>query len=94
MKATLGATVRATAEIYNVAGTLTDPATISFIVENPNNVTTTYTYGVASEVVKQSTGIYTLDLHVTIEGKWFIAFTSTSPTDAREDSIHVTSAFR
>ncbi len=48
-----------------------DPDTsVVFIVRRPDDVETTYTYGVDAAVVKDAVGIYHLDVSITMAGLW------------------------
>lgn len=49
---------------------LVDPSVVAFKVKNPNGTQTTYTYGSSSEADKTSTGIYTLEVNITMAGVW------------------------
>jgi hypothetical protein len=54
--------VRLQATFKNAALTLTDPTTVSIKLTLPDRSVTTYVYGTDSEVVKDSTGVFYLDL--------------------------------
>ena len=47
-----------------------DPTVVAFKVQNPNGSTSTFTYGTDSEVDNTSTGIYTLEINITMAGTW------------------------
>lgn len=55
---------------WDVAGTPTDPTTVSFTVRAPSGEATTYTFGTDPEVVQDSTGRYHLDVLLDAAGIW------------------------
>jgi len=50
----------------------TDPSSVYCSIRTPSNVTTTYQYGVDSEVNKSSTGIYYIDVALSSDGTWYV----------------------
>lgn len=57
--------------IATVAAVLTDPSALRFEYRKPNDETTTLlTYGVDGAVVKETTGIYHVDLPNDVGGTW------------------------
>lgn len=64
---------RAEFRVPDETGPLTDPSTITFTAtkQERNATPTTYVYGVASEVIRVSAGIYELAL-VPAEGTWHV----------------------
>lgn len=69
-----GSRVRVTGTFENENHVLTDPTTIVAKVENPNGVKTTYTYLTDAALVRQSTGIYYVDIDVNIAKIWSYRF--------------------
>jgi hypothetical protein len=62
---------------FTVAGTPTDPSTVSLIITDPTGVATTYTYG-AAQITKTGTGVYTKDIPCTIAGTWSYEWVGTA----------------
>lgn len=54
-----------------------DPTTLEFDVKKPCGSKTTYTYGTDTELVKDSTGNYHIDVTPDIPGRWFFRWVST-----------------
>lgn len=54
---------------FKVAGTPTDPTTISLTVTTPAQVSTTYTYA-AAQITRSSAGVYTKDITCNEHGEW------------------------
>lgn len=73
---------RITVKFY-VSGVLTDPTTLVFKFHrsdaNDQNplADTTYTYGVGGEIVKDSTGVYHVDIDLTASGVYHYQWLST-----------------
>ena len=67
--------VRCQAEFRTVnTNELVDPDTVIFKFKDPNGTIITYTYGVDSELVKDSVGIYYVDIDIDSDGIWFYRF--------------------
>lgn len=62
-----------------------DPTAVQAKVRQPSGTVTTYVYGTNLELVKSSTGIYTIDVDVDAAGTWRIRFESTGSGQAAED---------
>lgn len=62
-------TVTVTQQFKNAAGTLVDPTTISITVTDPQGGQITYTFALA-QVVKVSTGIYSMTIPALLDGLW------------------------
>lgn len=83
----IGDLVRITGTFTNAGGTAIDPSgTVLFTVVKPDNVTTVYTYGSGTDVVKASTGVYYVDVPASIAGRyhWRSAATGAVGTGADE----------
>lgn len=61
---------------FSVAGTPTDPTTISLTVTSPSGAATTYTYAGAT-ITRTSAGVYTKDIACTEDGVWQYVWTGT-----------------
>jgi hypothetical protein len=55
-----------------------DPSAVSVVVRTPAGVTTSYVYGVAAEVVKQSVGVYYVLITLSTAGTWKWKWTGTA----------------
>ncbi len=58
----------------NVAGTLTDPTGVRFVIRAPGGGETIYIYGTHAALVKDSTGNYHVDFEVIAPGTWTYRF--------------------
>jgi hypothetical protein len=86
----VGDLVRVTATFTNAAGTVADPAAVTARYRSPSGTTTTLTYGVDAELVKESTGVYHVDISASESGTWSYRFASTgSGQAANEESFFV-----
>lgn len=84
-----GQLVEVTAE-FRVGATLTDPTTVTFIVDPPTEPPTTYVYGTDPEVTKLSTGRYQVKFVVPVGGTWRVRGEGTDACQtAKEISISV-----
>ena len=73
-----GELVKCTGTFRDEASALADPATVTFVFETPAAVVTDYVYGTDVEVVKDSTGVYHVNLDTTNQpGTWKYRFFST-----------------
>jgi len=65
--------------------TLVDPSFVYFKFKRPGAVTTTYTYGVDTELVKSEVGKYYVDLDTSLySGTWYYKFYSTGDYQAAQ----------
>lgn len=85
-----GTTVTLTAAFTDSSGVASDPTTVIFKTYSPHRVSTTYTYGVDSEVAKSSVGNYTATFVPDIAGRWYIRWETTGSTMTTEDNFVVT----
>jgi hypothetical protein len=53
-----------------------DPATVLVRVKTPAGVTTTYTYGVDAQVVKEAVGRYYIDIDANAPNQWTVQWES------------------
>jgi hypothetical protein len=85
----VGDQIRLTANFTNTVGTLTDPTTVSCIVKRryqlPPVASTTYSYAGAT-VIKDSTGVYHVDVIPDNEGIWDYRWVATGTVIAAEES--------
>lgn len=86
----VGSVQRLTLNLQTAAGVDTDPTTLTFTLQGPNGVETTYTYGTDVELVKSSAGDYYVDVTPTNGGRWFYRWLATGTAGgAREGSFVV-----
>jgi len=58
-------------EFRNASNALADPTTVTFSFRNPTTgITTTYTYPTDTQLVKDSTGMYHVNLTLSATGTW------------------------
>ena len=78
-----GALVTVYGDYKDLNGVLSDPTTVKLTVVEPNESTTTYTYGVGGRIVKTATGRYKSDLDTTNKrGLWIYTWWSTGSVQA------------
>lgn len=66
----IGDKPRLTTTFTDIAGALTDPASVVCRIKTPSGVTWVYTYDIDAQMTKTSAGIYNLDLPLTEAGTW------------------------
>ncbi len=81
----IGDEVRVSAAFQSLANVLTDPTTVTVKVKDPANAITSYVYGTDEELVKDSTGMYHLDVTPDQSGTWYYRFASTGTVTAAEE---------
>jgi hypothetical protein len=82
----LGDLVRVAAEFKDAdTGTLINPDTVNVSIKTPAGHLTTYTYGTDAEVVRDSTGLYHLDVDADTSGTWYYRWFSTGSGQAAEE---------
>jgi hypothetical protein len=72
-------------------GAITDPTTVTAKVRTPAGAETSYVFGVASELVKDSTGIYHIDVPCLVSGKYVVRGIGTGavPTGSADHIVRV-----
>lgn len=83
----VGDLVRADVTFTNSAGNVADPTTVSVIYTSPSGTTTTKTYITDSEVVKDSTGKYHIDITIDEAGMWYYRWEGTGTLVAAVESF-------
>ena len=78
----IGDLVRCSVLFEDAAGTNIDPVTVSVKVKPPSGSTVTYVYLTDVALVKESTGLYHVDVSVTIAGTWWFRWYSTGTGQA------------
>lgn len=81
----IGDLVRASAAFSDSAGTAIDPTAVYLKYVTPAGVTTTLTYGVDVELVRDSAGNYHADISATDDGAWHYRWYSTGSGQASEE---------
>lgn len=66
---TFGKTVRITGTFRALGVTLTDPTTVTLVIETPGKVETTYTYS-GGGVTRDSVGVFRRDVDANESGTW------------------------
>lgn len=65
-------------ETFRILGVPTDPTTVTYKLQDPEGVTTTYVFGVDAEVTNPSVGVYLLETPAcTIPGTWLYEIVGT-----------------
>jgi hypothetical protein len=72
-----GQVVRATGSFKDASGTLVDPSVVKLRVRTPAAAVTEYVYGVAQDLIKDSTGVYHFDIVLNAGGLWKYRWVST-----------------
>lgn len=80
--------VELTAEFKNGASFI-DPTTVRLLLYKPDNVTLTYVYGVAAEVLRDDVGKYRFKFVPDQEGPWTFRWEGTGPECADEKKFKV-----
>jgi hypothetical protein len=62
---------------FTLTGTATDPTTVTCYFKDPTGALTTYVYGTNSQLVRDSTGAYHVDIFANIAGNWWYRFEGT-----------------
>jgi len=69
-----GDLVRVTGTFENASGSNIDPASVRVKVRSPSGTITTYIYGTDAALIKDSTGVYHLDIDANESGTWYYRF--------------------
>ncbi|MFZ0324739.1 MAG: hypothetical protein WAN48_11480 [Actinomycetes bacterium] len=70
----------------NAAGALADPTTVSLLWRVAGGTTTTWVYGVDSQIVKDSVGLFHADIPVLAAGLHYFRWIGTGSVMAAEES--------
>lgn len=68
---------------------LVDPDALTLTIRTPAGVSTTYTYGVGGQVVRDSEGVYHSDVTFTEAGAWTYEWRSTAPTQVQGETLQI-----
>ena len=66
-------------------GAFVDPTTVTFKLESPAGVVSTYVYGTDAELQKDSVGHYHIDSAVNLPSDWFWRFSGTTAAASASD---------
>jgi hypothetical protein len=88
----VGQQPKLTADFKTTAGVLTDPSAVTFKIKLPSGTTTTYVYGVDSQLVRASTGSYYVLWTLTVAGTHRYSFTGTGALTAYNETVFVVHA--
>jgi hypothetical protein len=83
----LGQVVYWEATFRSTLGVLTNPTTVTFTVQAPSGVETSYVYGTDSEVTRSSTGIYRMTLQLNTSGEWYCRVVGTGTVEACDETL-------
>jgi len=75
------------------AGDAIDPDVVNLDIKPPDGITATYVYGTDAEFVRDSTGVYHIDLSLDIAGPWAYRMYSTGTGKTATQSILKVHAF-
>jgi hypothetical protein len=78
--------VRLSVAFTDSDGMAVDPANVYCQVKPLSSTTTTYTYGVDDELVRDSVGNYHLDIDCNAVGNWYYAWYATGDGQAADES--------
>jgi len=82
--------IRCSASFADADGDALDPDTVVFVYRPPGETRTELSYGADGEVVRESVGIYHVDLDVDVNGDWVYGFYATGTgRSGNETSFHV-----
>lgn len=82
----VGDLVRCTGSFKNSAGASTDPSGVTAKIKTPAGTTITYIYGVDAQLVKESTGVYYVDVSATTNGTWYYRFAGTGTGQSADEN--------
>lgn len=83
----VGDLVECSSAFVDKQGAPHDPTTVIFSVKTPAGAITSYTYGQAIQVVKETTGVYHVDVSVTAPGTWWYRFAGTGNGQAASENF-------
>lgn len=82
-----GAVVQIGLTIKNMQSVLADPSALRLKLRDPDDVITTYVFGVDDEVVKDSVGSYHADLVMSKSGRWAYRWESDAPNAGADEGL-------
>jgi len=88
----IGDLVRIVGTLTTQAGALVDPTGLTCKVLSPAGTTATHVYGVNPFPVRDSSGVYHVDVTPDAAGEWYYKFTSTGTGQAMDEGYFVVRA--
>ena len=85
-----GQTVRITGT-FSVAGTATDPDTVTLTVRNPAGLETSYIYA-AAQISRVSAGVYYANVSLDKAGRWIYKWEGTGEVPASTEKVMICKA--
>jgi|SRR5882672_4345051 len=82
----LGDVVRSRVAFTNLASAAVDPGGVQFKIKSPLGAVTTYVYPVDSQLVKDSTGNYHVDVDADRQGVWVVRWVGTGSNKSASES--------
>lgn len=86
MSYSVGDLIRISGTFTNAAGVATDPTAVFAKYKDPSGNVTTLTYPTDAALVKDSTGVYHVDINADEWGWWYYRFYSTGTGQAANES--------
>lgn len=83
----VGDRVRWTCTYTDSDGAAQDPTSVYFSIEDPSGNVVTYQYGVDAEVIRDSTGVYHVDVDKDEAGTWTVRGYSTGTGKAAVEAF-------
>jgi hypothetical protein len=84
-----GDLVRCSGTFKDSSNELIDPTVVKFDFTAPGEDAVTYTYATDLQLVKDSTGLYHVDVDAAMAGTWFYRFYSTGTGQAADEGSFV-----
>lgn len=81
-----GSSIRLKATFKDASAAVADPTTITVAIETPDGSVSSYVYGTDAEIVRDSTGIYYIDVVVDTPDTWSYSFAGTGTVQAVSQS--------
>jgi len=85
----LGNAIRVVASFKDLDNALMDPDVVNFSFKIPVGTITTYVYGDDAELVKDSLGVYHVDIDASSIGTWYYRFFATGTGQAAAEGTFV-----
>ncbi len=91
---TPGQVARLTLAVADLAGAASDPGAVQLKIKAPDATLVVYTYGVDSELVRDSLGKFHADIPLPAAGQWAYRWELTTPNaGAAEGTLHVRNSY-
>lgn len=83
----IGNLIKVTGTFTDSDGTVQDPTALTVYYKDPSDNITELVYLTDSDVIQASTGVYTVNISVDEEGKWYYRFKGTGSAQAAGESF-------